>query len=220
LAPDTPLPYKCKAWNFWAWKGTTDQSRLTLEKMPQKQDSGWSLGNWFWQEFYQRNYQAALDRLSSSDEPFKGVTEFLPRSLLAGFVYQAMNQPDKASASFQTARTQLEKELQSRPDDARIHSSLGMAYAGLRRKSEAVHEGQTAVELYSVSRDAFEGPDYVRNLAIIYVMIGDESAAMDRIVYLLSIPSFFSIHLMKLDPRFDPLRGSSQYQKLLLSHKP
>jgi hypothetical protein len=110
--------------------------------------------------------------------------------------------------------------LQSRPDDARIHSSLGMAYAGLQRKSEAVHEGKTAVELYPVSRDAFEGPDYVRNLAIIYVMIGDESAATDRIAYLLSIPSFFSIPLMKLDPRFDPLRGSSQYQKLLLSHKP
>jgi len=34
----------------------------------------------------------------------------------------------------------LEDEIQQRPDDSRVHSSLGIAYAGLGRKEAAINE--------------------------------------------------------------------------------
>jgi tetratricopeptide (TPR) repeat protein len=109
----------------------------------------------------------------------------------------------------------LEEELRKRPKDPRIHSSLGIVYAGLGRKEEAIREGKLAVQLYPVSKDAMDGPQLVTNLAIVFVMAGNYDLALDQIEYLLSIPSFFSVNLLQLDPRYDPLCKHPRYAQLL-----
>jgi len=45
--------------------------------------------------------------------------------------------------------------------------------------------------------------------------VGEYDSALDQIEYLLSIPSWFSVPLLRLDPRYDPLRKLPRYQKLL-----
>jgi tetratricopeptide (TPR) repeat protein len=105
--------------------------------------------------------------------------------------------------------------VKERPDDARIHSSLGIVYAALGRQEEAIQEGKMAVELYPVSKDAFIGVDRVKDLATIYTMVGDYEAALDQIEYLISIPGYFSVPLLRLDPIWDPLRHHPRYQRLL-----
>ena len=109
----------------------------------------------------------------------------------------------------------LEKEVQEQPDDHRIHSSLGIVYAGLDRKEDAIREGKLGVELCLVSKDAVTGPDRVIDMAFIYVHVGDCDAALDEIEYLLSIPCEFSVPLLRLDPRWDPLREHPRYKDLL-----
>jgi len=59
------------------------------------------------------------------------------------------------------------------------------------------------------------GPDYIQGLADVYVMTGDYDRALDQIEYLLSIPSYFSISALQLNPEFDPLRNHPRYQKLV-----
>ena len=88
-----------------------------------------------------------------------------------------------------------------------VHSLLGIAYAGLGRKEEAIREGKRAVELLPVSKDAIWGPGLIENLAFIYVLVGEQNAALDQIEYLLSIPSELSVPLLRIDPRWDPLRN-------------
>lgn len=216
LAPDASFPYRMKAFNHWARDGSTKKARATLERMPEKQETTGSEGDWFWQEIYERNYQSALDRLSSTSEvPFKDVDEFIPRTLLEGVTYQLMKQPKKALASFDSAGLLLEGELRKRPEDPRVHSSLGIVYAGLGRQKDAIREGKLAVELYPVSRDALEGPAFVQNLALVYVMTGEYDLALDQIEYLLSIPSFFSVSLLRLDPRWDPVRNHPRCAQLV-----
>ncbi|HSE39668.1 MAG TPA: protein kinase, partial [Acidobacteriota bacterium] len=216
LAPDASQSYRWKAFNDWAWTGSTVKSRAILEQMPKKQETIWSLGDWFWQHIYEKNYQAALDRLALTPEvAFKDVAEFIPRTQSEGLTYQLMKQPKSALASFDAARLVSEKEIRKTPQDARIHSSLGIIYAGLGRKEDACREAKLAVELYPVSKDAVDASALVMNLALVYVMTGEYDLAFDQIEYLLSIPSWLSVPLLQLDPRWDPLRNHPRYAQLI-----
>ncbi len=215
LEPDQVYGYLNKAFNYWLGEGSIEKARTTLEKMPRKMDP-YSVYYWFLQELYERNYQEALDRLSSATiESIELQEVFIPRAQLAGIIYLLMNEPAQARASFDSARTILEREVKERSDDARVHSSLGIVYAALGRKEEAIQEGKMAVELYPVSKDAYIGVDRVKDLAFIYTMVGDYEAALDQIEYLLSIPGWFSVPLLRLDPIWDPLRHHPRFQKLL-----
>ena len=40
-----------------------------------------------------------------------------------------MNMPEKANAYFDSARIAIEKRIAITPDDSRLHSALGIAYA-------------------------------------------------------------------------------------------
>jgi tetratricopeptide (TPR) repeat protein len=189
--------------------------------MPKTARTAASRGDWFWQEIYERNYQAALRRLAlTSEVAFKSEEEFTPRSLLEGLAYRLMNERHKAQTSFQAARVLLEEELKAQPDNPRIHRSLGIVYAGLGNKSDAIREGKLSTNLYPVSKDALAGPEYVASLALIYVMVEEYDAAFDQIEYLVSIPSSFSVSLLKLDPHWDPLRSHPRYQKIIKNNQP
>jgi Flp pilus assembly protein TadD len=78
-----------------------------------------------------------------------------------------MGQPERARASYDSARILLEEEVKERPDDHRIRSSLGIVYAALGRKEDAIREGKLGVELFPVSKDAILGPFRIENLAFI-----------------------------------------------------
>ena len=126
-----------------------------------------------------------------------------------------MGEPELAHASYDSARAILDKELDAHPDDHRIHRALGIAYAGLGRKDEAIREGKRAVVLFPVSKDAYAGTGPVLTLAMIYTMVGEYDAALDEIEYVLSIPSWWSVHDISLDPIWDPLRDYPRFRELL-----
>ena len=215
LAPDQIVPYVGKAVNYYSWRSDTSSARATLALIP-TQDNDDTRLMWFWQYVYERDYIAALDQLALLP-PLPGDVQesFTPRAQLAGTVYHLMNNPERARVCFDSSRVVLEEKLKELPNDRRIHSSLGITYAGLGRKNDAIREGKLGVELLPVSKDASLGPDGVIDLALIYVMVGEYDAALDQIEYLLSIPGFFSFPYLRLDPRYDPLRNLPRYQKLL-----
>jgi TolB-like protein/tRNA A-37 threonylcarbamoyl transferase component Bud32/Tfp pilus assembly protein PilF len=215
LAPDLVYPYLYKTLNYIAWNGDLVKARTTLERMPQKNDA---VSTWFWfqLESFERNYPAALGRLSSlSTDIINFQTFFIPKSQLAGYINHYMKKPGLARISFNSARIVLEKEMKKQPADPRIHSSLGIVYAALGRKEEAVREGKRAVELYPVSKDAVFGSQTVLDLAHIYVLLGEYDIAIDKLEYLLSIPCWISVPMLQLDPMWDPLRRHPKFQRLL-----
>ena len=214
LGPDNQGVYERKAYNYISWLGDTKRARDVFEKMPGESSDipQRSLKLW-WLE---RNYQAILDFASSASEPTMWTQlSATPVVFWAASAHQLMGEPELARASYDSARAILEKEHDTHPDDHRVHSALGIAYAGLGRKEDAIREGKRGVELYPVSKDALIGPYRVWDLAVIYTMVGEYDAALDEIEYLLSIPSWFSVHDLRLDPDFDPLRDHPRYQPLL-----
>ena len=111
----------------------------------------------------------------------------------------------------------LEAQIQEHPDDERLRSALGIAYAGLGRKGDAIREGELAVEVLPMSKEAWGGAYRLEDLARIYTMVGDYDAAIDQLESLLSVPSPTAVPWLRIDPTWDPLRDHPRFQQLVAS---
>jgi serine/threonine-protein kinase len=121
----------------------------------------------------------------------------------------------KARAYADSARLALEQQLQAAPQAAQLHVALGLALAYLGRKAEAIREGERAVVLLPVERDAIDGADAQNQLAHIYLLVGEPEKALDHLEPLLRIPYFLSTGWLKIDPTFAPLRGNPRFERLV-----
>jgi tetratricopeptide (TPR) repeat protein len=130
--------------------------------------------------------------------------------------------PESATAYYDSARifSELALRSESQPQSMPYHHiNLGAAYAGLGRKEEAIREGERAVEMLPVEKDAIDGATVKTWLAEIYVRVGEHEAAVDELEILLSTPGpLLTVPLLRLDPLWDPLRGNPRFQRLLEKH--
>ncbi len=155
-------------------------------------------------------YQPKLERLTLAD--------FVDSVGLYGLkadMYRIQGLAKLERAYLDSARTILESLAQARPEEANFHARLGLVYARLGRKTEAVREGQTAVKLLPESREAYRGANLRAALAMIYATVGMRSQAIDQLEYLLSIPSEISPGLLRNDPRWAALKGDERFNKLI-----
>ena len=117
------------------------------------------------------------------------------------------------------ARKAFEAQIHEKPQDAQRHASLGLALAYLDRKEEAIREGEQAVSLEPVTRNAVDGPYNQHQLARIYTLVGEPEKALDQLEPLLKIPYWLSPAWLRIDPNFDPLRDNPRFQKLVATPK-
>ena len=222
LAPDVPGSYAFKARLYLCWQGSTEKARAVLEEALQnvKSAENASIVNLLATlDVYDRNYQEALDRLSLKSEDIDGQFNFIPTAVRCAQIYGYMNKKELAKKYYDESRSILESKIQERPEDARFHSALGIAYAGLGRKEDALREGKLGVKLLPVSKEAYRGLYRVEALAKIYVMVGEFDAAIDQFEFLLSVPGEMSIPLLRLDPVWEPLRDQPRFKRLLAGGK-
>jgi tetratricopeptide (TPR) repeat protein len=218
VGPDRTDGYVFKHWLHYNWHGPSPQSRRVLEEAPKG-----SLGleaSWFLQEYGERNYEAALEWLAR--HPERVITAqftFRPKSLDECRCHLQMSEPERAREACEAARLFLEEAVAVRPEDPEVHAALGRTYALLGLGQEAIREGERAVALLPVSKDAVWGPLFVRQLTTIYAEVGEPDAALDRVEYLLSIPTDLTLARLRLEPDWDPLRDHPRFQELLEQHR-
>ena len=82
----------------------------------------------------------------------------------------------------------LEGWVREDPDDPERHAQLGLLYAYMHRKEDAIREGRRAVELEPESQNAFHGAVWAANLALVYALVGEQDQAITLIERLLSTP--------------------------------
>lgn len=161
------------------------------------------------------HFDEALARLESSGyRTAESLNFYYPIDLLAGDVYRLLADEDRAAESYRDALGHLEEKLAARPEDTRLLSSLGLALAGLGRPSAAIAAGRRALELEPLEQHHFNGPFRLRDLAQIYVMVGELDAALETLEDLFSAMSMLDVPEIRVDPRFAALRGDPRFECL------
>ncbi len=229
LAPQAPHGYVGKALVLVARNGDVDAARQVILEMSRRTnladaaqvDLGQGL---MWTGEYRlfpETFNKAFDAFESGPteryrqiQPAMIATAHLARAI----VYEAMGERRTASARYDSARVSFERIIRSNPQSAYVsvyHSNLGRAYAGLDRREEAIREGEEAVRIMPISRDAVVGHERVVDLAEIYMMCGEYEKAIDRIETVLSVPSWISVGVLRVDPIWDPIRSNPRFRRLL-----
>jgi tetratricopeptide (TPR) repeat protein len=152
----------------------------------------------------------------------------VPRSYFLGCVAVAHGEPERARGTLDEARVIMEAELANTPQEPFRHAQLGLLYAFLGRKEDALRAGRRAVELWPIEKDAIYGAQMLGLLAVIYAWTGERDQALDLVERLLVTPASVlpafegSITLAELRLRWqwDPLRADPRFQKILQGPEP
>jgi tetratricopeptide (TPR) repeat protein len=168
-------------------------------------------------EIWDGDYQQALHRLAlvSSEAVFESQFFFVPATQLYALIHGLTGSRQLEQAYYDSARSMMEVRIQQRPNDPWYRTALGIAYAGLGRWEDAIREGELAVELLPMTKEAYRGAYGVEGLARIYTMVGEYDAAINQLETLLAVPSPTNVPMLRMDPRWDPLRGHPRFQRLL-----
>ncbi len=219
LNPELVLPYGHMIRVLLSWKGKTERARAVIDQALENvdiNDDDFLAHQAVLLEIYDGNYQKAQEMLSDDSSEFFDTEQYsVPKALLRAQVSGLMGDREGELAHYDSARLTLEAKIQEQPQDPQFHSALGIAYAGLGRKTDAIREGQFAVELLPVAKEAWGGLFLVENLARIYAMVDEHDLAIDQIMRLLRIPGELSVPLLRIDPVWDPLRDHLRFRALV-----
>jgi serine/threonine-protein kinase len=134
----------------------------------------------------------------------------------------------QAKAAAEQARNTLEPISKEQPDNAFAAAALSVIYAMLDEKDSALKEAQRSITLVPSSKDRLSGPGFEENLALVEMIIGENSRAISILTRLLQTsyggwlysPAPITPALLRLDPLWDPLRSDPAFQKLCEEKQP
>jgi serine/threonine protein kinase/thioredoxin-like negative regulator of GroEL len=178
-----------------------------------------------WRAHYarlQRRYASAAELLSQAldveGDP-EAIVFLAEAQQLAGDVSAARATYQKA---VQDLQRQLEGVARGSFEEARRHGLLGLAYAGLGEAASAIAEGQKAMTIRPISKDAWGGPVSEVRMAEIYAKLGDADHAIPILQRVLHLPcgSGITTALLRLDPIWDPIRNDPRFQELASEKAP
>ena len=133
-----------------------------------------------------------------------------------------------AKAAAEQARNTLEPIRKEQPDNAFVAAALAVASAILDEKDSALKEAERAITLVPSSKDRLSGPGFEENLALVEMIIGENSSAISTLTRLLQTPYGGWLYsptpitpaFLRLDPLWDPLRADPAFQKLCEEKQP
>jgi tetratricopeptide (TPR) repeat protein len=150
-----------------------------------------------------------------------------PKSFFQGCIALAQGDSVAARKLFDASRASFENAVKESPDSAERHAYLGLLYAFMERKDDAIREGRRAVELKPESVDAFDGAIMNSILALIYARCGEKDLAFPLLERLLKTPGAvdsvdYSITVSDLKSRWewDPIRKDPRFQALIAHSSP
>jgi tetratricopeptide (TPR) repeat protein len=152
-----------------------------------------------------------------------------PKPFYQGCVALARGDIELAQRYFAAATPVIEKRARDDPDVAERHAQLGLLYAYMQRKENAIRESRRAVELEPESQNAFHGTRWAANLALVYALVGEPDQAITLIERLLStpgaasypdVPNSITLAELRLRWEWDSLRSNPRFQKILASPEP
>src|SRR5881392_3280909 len=230
LFPDSFNVRIQRAYIEFFWKGATAPIKAAVESLPPNLDPDGVVTFARWDvSLMNRDAVAAEKALAACqlDTVASQTGVPLPKSYLQACVDLVRGNVAKARAGFEAARPAIEKTVANSPQDGVRRGQLGLLYAFLGRKDEALREGQRAMELKPISHDVIEGAVVEDFYTLICVYVGEKDKAISRIERLLTVPFAVdyadeSVTLSDLRQRWewDPLRNDPRFQKIIAGPEP
>jgi len=221
-----------------SWGRAWDEFRMTgdidsLKKLIAKPPAGVA-----WEEIILLRYQVAvLERDYPAAQRF--LSEIPPKVFGSWKHPKSVEEASLAVArgadrstverAVESARQEIEKILSEPPRPSRqtweLHSNLGLLYAFVGRKEDAIREGCRGLEL---NPGPMEKNDSLAALALIHARVGESDEAVRLIEHLLTVPAdlhpseMYGMTLTELKWRWqwDPLRSHPRFQKILAAAEP
>jgi TolB-like protein/DNA-binding winged helix-turn-helix (wHTH) protein/Flp pilus assembly protein TadD len=227
IAPDFAAPKVRLAYLEVVRNSNPAAGSKILQRIPAgaDRDGGITLARWDL-AMVERNYATAETILTdSSFEDFFDA----PKTFYQGRLALARGDIESAQRYFAAATPAFESRMRDDPDVAERHAELGLLYAYMQRKEDAIREGRRAVELWPESQDAFHGALCAANLALVYALVGEPDQAITLIERLLStpgpvqwldFPQNITLAELRLRWEWDSLRSNPRFQKILASPEP
>lgn len=171
---------------------------------------------------YERNYdeairflQAQLNRVDlTADEKRDYLGNLALAQRFAGDIAGAKITAEQAVKIW-------EPFCREKPDTPSLMHRLAFSYACMGDKESALKLAERAVMLRPRAKDAASGPNIEEQLAIVQVLVGENSQAVQNLAQLLRTSYFGEYYgapitpsLLKLDPLWDPLRSDPAFRKL------
>ncbi len=220
LVPDQVAGYIAKIDYILARSGDLEAAREIYDQIPDPGHHDTILRGVLLQ-IAEGDYQGALDRLKLLPiEVFQGnwVAGFYPKRLASSLAYHLAGDSQRGREEAEKARALAVAFVDENPGDPFARGTLAWANALAGQKDAAIRHGQAGVDFFPISKDAMYGPAVMNNLAAVYAWVGEVEQSLDKIEYLLSIPSLSSIHNYRIDPRFRSLWDHPRFKALLRQH--
>ena len=148
-----------------------------------------------------------------SPEDFDGNRNHWGLALAQAHALQGDRRAARAYAD--SARIAIQEQLEESPDNDQLYAALGLAYAYLGRRDDAITAGRRATELRPVGEYPYTGPPNHLQLAQAHVLLGEPEEALDQLELLLKRPFFVSPGWLRIDPTLGALRGHPRFERLV-----
>ena len=230
LAPNSANVKIQRAYIEFYWKGSTAPIEAALRSIPADVDPDGAVTFNRWDACLMERDPAGAEKAVAACRSVtvgsqQGVP--LPKSYLQGCIDLVRGDKARAQLDFEAARPALEKVVADSPQDGVRHGQLGLLYAFMGRKEDALREARRAVELKPVSADVIDGGIVQGFQTLIYARVGEADKAISELARVLTTPFAVdyaqeSISLSDLRTRWewDPIRNDSRFQKILTGPEP
>lgn len=217
ILPDDHEMRLIKGQSYLRWKGSTDELSAQLRRIP----PDWDLRGMVTYARYtvfrvERRYRDGLSMLDNSRSglSWDGFV-YQPTSLMRAELYHDLGDIRNARIQYEIAQRALEDSSRAHPNDKSIRAALGLAYAGLGKKSEALRVAQSA--MVPATKDTRQATAFMGVAVETFGRVGEMDRAFQMIELLLTMPSGreATLPFFKVWPGFDSLRNDPRFDQLI-----
>ena len=223
IIPNHPYLTETKARIYQAQGNLKEAAKMLVEVNAQTPSAS-ALVTKITQLRLERNYTEAVRLLQARQAQFHFASEIEKRlnQLLLAWCQHDAGDAASAKVTAEQARNTLEPLYKDQQDNSVLAENLALLYAVLGNKESALKLSERAIMLAPSAKDHTYGPNGEENLALIQMMVGENSSAISHLTHLLQTPYNSWLYgppaitpaLLRLDPVWDPLRADPAFQKL------